>query len=268
MTSLTIRSSAVVLLLVASSIVFGEDTKANTKVNVAGLRVVAPAYEDNDEMRAFNWSPGTCVSLLVVQPQGGLIGFDADASKLDEMTDDKGNSLLSKEGSGRSGFSAWPKIGEDGKAALVEIDAGNTPAAGSNAIRLKGTLVFSSASDKKTYKQDNVALKPGTKFEAGPIPMTVKEAGKPEWGDEPLEITLEANKNLDSLASVRFLDAEGNEIEASDSGSSSMTFGDEVTVNRSYKLGKMVDTATIEMTYWTDLKPLEVPFDLTITVGL
>ena len=142
------------------------------------------------------------------------------------------------------------------------------PADGAREIKAKGTMVFTAASEKKTFTQTGVQLKAGVMIEAGPIPFKITKTGKPDWGDEPLQITLEAKQDTDRVASVRFLDGGGNEIQSSDAGGGSMRFGDSLTIEKSYNLGKIVDTVTVEITYWMDMKAIEVPFDVTATVGL
>jgi hypothetical protein len=241
---------------------------AGAGIKACGLRIVAPPYQGEDELRAFNQFAGTSLALLLHRPAGGLIAFDEDASKLAVFADDKGQSLLTKGTFMSPGFSTWPKFSQDGKAALIEINGGAVPGDGAREVKAKGTMVFTAASEKKTFTQTGVQLKAGVMIEAGPIPFKITKTGKPDWGDEPLQITLEAKQDTDRVASVRFLDGGGNEIESSGAGSSSMRFGDSVTIETSYNLGKRVDAVTVEITYWMDMKAIEVPFDVTVTVSL
>ncbi len=245
----------------------GDDSKA--KVMAYGLRVVPKPFEGNDMMRAFHAFEGTSVAVLVHQPAGGLISFDSDSSKIESFTDDKGKNLLeSTSDFGTPGLPMSPEISEGGKAVVIEISGGQTPTQGATSLKVKGKFVFKAASQKKSYTHKDLELKADAKIEAGPIPLTIGSAGKPEWGEEPLEINLKATKRLDEVASIRFLDADGKEIESNESGSMTMAFGDEVSVERSYALTKKVEKVTVEISYWTDMKDLEIPVDLTVSLGL
>ena len=245
---------------------------AKTSVRACGLQVVGPGYSDADDhmgLRAFNQFGGTGIARMVENPAGGLIEFDDDASQLAEMKDDKGTDLLKTEQKfGSNGFSPFAQISDDGKAAIVEAKSGGIAAAGATAIHLKGKLAFVSATEKKTYTQKAVALKKGEKITEGPVPMTISEVGKPDFSDNPLMITLKANEELKGLAAIRFLDENGEEIESSAAGSSSMSGFGKVVVEKNYDLSKKVDAVAIELTYWTDMKTIELDVDTKISVGL
>ncbi|MHC4091528.1 MAG: hypothetical protein ACYSVY_14860 [Planctomycetota bacterium] len=237
-------------------------------VEVCGLRIVGPSYGDEDTMRPFNWSTGTTLVLQVVYPGGGLIGFDGEAAKVATLADEKGKDLLVKGRYTTPGFSFMPSFSEDGKAAIVEITGGGVPTRGASQVRAEGTMVFNAASKTETHKQTDVALERGAKIKAGPIPFTIKKVGKPDWGEEPLQITLETNQATDTIASVRFLDDKGKEIKSSAAGGSRMSLGSQVQIEKNYNLQEKVVSVTVEITYWTDMRPLEVPFNVTATVGL
>jgi hypothetical protein len=238
------------------------------QVRACGLRIVAEPHAGNDQMRPFNYGKGTTLVLQVAYESGGLISFDRDAAKLETFADDKKNDLLTKQRFGRSGLGSFPKISDDGKVALIEISGGGVPARGSRAIRAKGTLVFQQATRQTTAKAENVALKKGTTFKAGPFEFEITAAGKPNWGDDPLQITLKTSRDVAAIKSIKFLDSAGKPIKSSDAGSGSMTFGANTVYERSINLSKQIDAATIELTLWKDMKKIEIPFDLTVGVGM
>ena len=264
-----------IAICVLSSSVHGQDEAApsDLAVTAQGLRIVKPAPEGQDDLRAFSWTTGTTIALLVSAPKGGLIAFDDDASELKLFLDDKRSDLLkakpADEMFGRdAGFGMMPSISEDGKYCLVEANVVGVPTEGSTRLAVGGDLVVKMATEKKDFTAESVALKKGTKVEAGSIPMTISEAGEPDWGDAPLAITLEAKTSLDTVADIQFFDVDGKEIESETAGESSMGFGNQVTVDRTYNLGRKVDTANITITYWTDLKNVTVPFQVVVGVGL
>ncbi|GJM23695.1 MAG: hypothetical protein DHS20C16_01100 [Phycisphaerae bacterium] len=261
---------AAVSFIMAGQFALADDGASKTSVSPYGLRVVAkPVGGDNDMMRAFNSFEGTSIAMLVQQPAGGLISFDSDASKIESFTDDKGKDLLkSSSDFGMPALPMSPDISDGGKEVIIEVNGGQTPTKGATSLKVKGKLVFKAATQKKSYTHKNLEIKADATIEAGPIPLTIGSAGKPEWGEEPLEIVLKAKKRLDEVASIKFLDADGKEIESNESGSMTMAFGEDVSVERSYALGKKVDKVTVEISYWTDMKALEIPVDLTVSLGL
>jgi hypothetical protein len=269
-----VGSSLVRLVCVAATVgasqsAFAEDGGSKATVTAYGLRVVPKPFEGNDMMRAFNAFEGTSLAILVHQPSGGLISFDSEASKIESFTDDKGKDLLkSTSDFGMPALPMSPDISEGGKAVVIEVHGGQSPTQGATALKVKGKFVFNAATQKKSYTHKDLEIKADAVIEAGPIPLTIGKAGKPEWGEEPLEIVLQAKKRLDEVASIRFLDADGKEIESNESGSMTMAFGEEVSVERSYALTKMVDKVTVEVSYWTDMKTIEIPVDLTVSLGL
>ncbi len=266
------RAKCIVACLVGFAVcptTLADDAASKTKVTAYGLRVVPKPFEGNDMMRAFHAFEGTSVAILLEQPSGGLISFDSDSSKIESFTDDKGKNLLESTSEfGMPALPMSPEIGEGGKAVVIEINGGQTPTKGATSLKIKGKLAFKAATQKKSYTHKDLEVKEEAKIEAGPIPLTIGRAGKPEWGEEPLEIVLQAKKHLDEVASIRFLDADGKEIESSESGSMTMSLGDSVSVERSYTLAKKVEKVTVEISYWTDMKAIEIPVDLTVSLGL
>lgn len=237
---------------------------------VRGLRIIAPADESlaGGDLRAFNWFDGTAVAILLPQPTGGVISVDEDACTLDSFTDDKGTNLL--EGGRRFGSDpiSDAKVSDDGKAVLIELSAPNIPAPGATRLLASGSVVIVRAGNRQPVEHPNVALKPGTAVAAGPLPFTVSKAGKPEYGDHPLEVELEFKQAIDALAEVRFLDAQGNAIDVSPIGTMTMVRGDRVTVRKTFMLSAPLQTATIVLDLWTDLSKVSVPFKVDTSVGL
>ena len=101
-------------LMVAAGTVFacGSATQgASPAITVAvqGVRVVKPPPDGDDMLRAFNAFSGTAVALLASEPQGGLVLFDPDASRIKSFTDDKGKDL--KKGPRARPSPRYPKTG-------------------------------------------------------------------------------------------------------------------------------------------------------------
>ncbi|MCY3023220.1 MAG: hypothetical protein NTW87_29945 [Planctomycetota bacterium] len=253
----------------------GESGPAGATVEAQGLRIVKPSPGGNDKLRAFNWFSGTTLALLVTVPQGGLVSFDRDASKVTSFADDKGKDLTKSDGKGRfmsdkAGFEMMPNFSEDGKQCTTDVRAPGVPAQGATKLAVAGELVFQIATQKKDFAAENVALKADTKVAAGPIPFTITKVGKPEWGGDEAAfcITLEAKQDLSSVADIQFQDAAGKKIEGRRGSTSRMGFMNNVTITWEYNLKAKADAARIVITYWTDMKKVTVPFALNVGVGL
>ena len=243
-------------------------------VQACGLRVVGDGYKEakpgEPGIRPFNWSRGTTVVLMVSFPGGGMLKLDTKASKLDKFADDKGTDLLKAAGStfNKSGFGTWPKISKDGKAAMLELVSAGLPAKGAKEILASGTVVLKSATQKKTTVLKDVALKAGTKFTAGNVPFEITKAGKPSWGSDPLQVSVKTNADMSGIASVRFLGPDGKEIPSRSGGTWRSRSGKFLSISTSYVLKKKVDSATIEIEHWTDMKQTDIPFSVTVSLGL
>jgi hypothetical protein len=252
----------------------GETAPAGVSFEVQGLRIVKPAPGGNDKMRAFNWLPSTTVALLVTVPEGGLVAFDDDGSKVTSFTDDKGKDLSKPETKDsfqdKASFQTSPTISEDGKQCSTEITAPGVPTKGATALTISGKIGFQIATQKKEFTAEKVALQAGTKISAGPIALTIARAGKPEWGgsEGTFSVTLQAKQDLDSIAHIQFFDAAGKKIEASRASTGRSAVMGAVTVDWEYNLKAKVETAKIVITYWTDMKKVALPVSLTVGVGL
>ena len=280
-----------VMLAVALPVVFGGmiagpvrsacAQPAAPKVEVGGVRVTGAGYE---ALRPFFSMKGATVTLLVTVPEGGLIAVEGEKMQLAKLADDKGTDLTAAaETIGRMRMVPAPQISADGKACLVELNGPGLPAKGATAIMASGTISLKCGIKKETARQENAALKPGTKVTAGHITFDISKVGKPQFsfdftgsGDTPsatppaerFEVTLHTNQDCSNIASIAFLDAAGKDLDAKPSSSSSMGMAGMMTVEKSFVLPRKVDRATISITYWTDLKEVVVPFDVKATLGL
>lgn len=257
-------------LLVSVAGLCAEDS--DIKVEAAGLRIVAPSADES--MRAFNWTAGTTVSLLIASPKGGLIQFDGESSALTKFLDGKGNDLLAKSANGprgfaNPGFSMFPRISADGKVCTIEVNSQNLPAKGTTQIKVEGIVTMLCATRKTEHVQGNVTLKSGTKL-TGPagLELSIENVAKPDFGDEPLGLTLRSSKKLDDIADIKFFKADGSEIKCRRTGTSKMGIFGSLTVEWNYNLAEKVDAATVKIYMWSDMQKQRVPFSLDVGVGL
>ena len=265
-------ASALVLtsiVLITSSLCFAAE--GGITISVEGVRVVSKGYTGQKDMRAFSWSEGTTVTLMVFAPEGGIVDFKKDDSKLESMTDDKGNNLLAAEKKSfmtTPGFGSWPKISDDNKAVFLEVQGPGVPQQGAAAIDLKGKIVLSIGKETKTIENKDAVLMIDTKIKTGVTEMEINSVGKPSWGDMALSITFKGKGDLSAIKEVKFYDEAGTEIESKKGSTSSWGFGGPKTFSVEYQIKKKVGKATIKVTYWSDLKSVEVPLNIKVGIGV
>jgi len=245
---------------------------ADVTIEAHGLRIVKPSPNGDMDLRAFNWSPGTTVSLLISSPNGGLIDLDRDSAKITSFVDNKGNDLTKAEVEDRFGmnkvkFGMMPNISDDGRFCSAEVTAPGVPGKGATSLTISGEVVLQAATQKKDFVAENVALKKGTKIEGGPMPLEITHTGKPNWslGNTKFSVRLQAKENFENMDDIQFFDSNGDSLEAK---RMSTTTGTGMGMEWEYGLNSEVDTAKVVITYWTDMRMETVPFDLTIDMGL
>ena len=249
---------------------------AQVEVKVAGLKVVGPAYKgegdekNNSGLRAFNWSSGTKVALLLKSAEKSIVLLDKDGSKVSTFGDDKGTDFtkIKSRYSSRSVSFGFPQESKDGKALMVEVSSDGVPAAGAGYLMLKGELVVSVASASKLTKTKKLPVKKGTEVTVGEKAFKMSEAGKPKWGDAPLAITLEGKVSPKQFKEIKFFDVKGKEIEADESSSGSSGMFGKMTYTVTYNLKKKVEKVIVGFDEWTDLEVIKVPLDHKIGAGL
>jgi len=248
-------------------------TEPAVKVRACGLQVVGKGYgDDNDALRPLNsFGAGTTVALLVTPGVGTLIQILNDECKVMKFTDDKGTDLLAGDMKfGQPGFNYGAQISKDGKATMMEVRGPGLPAADATSLTIEGTTAFMASATGKTEtaKAENVELKKDGKFTAGALAFTIREAGKPQWGDEPLAIDLACKASLETVKSVTFLDANGKEIESHRNSTGRESFGGDTTWSMSFTLKQKVDKATVVVESWADAKKVFVPVILKVKLGM
>ncbi len=229
------------------------------QVAAVGIRVVGAGLGANgSELRAFNERPGTAVALAIQAPAGtGIVEFDDHASKLDAFSDDKGQSLLEE---GRIG--PFPKIAEDGSAALVEIEVQARPSVGAVSVTAQGSLAMTLAGGSKPQRIPNVRLEPTRTMKMGTATITITNATADE---ESTKITFGLSRSiLNTIRTIRFFDAKSAPIESRRTGSGYMNDKAELEFDVKTK-DKVV---SVEFDVWQNLRAVKVPFTIQAGLGL
>ncbi len=253
-------------------------------MQVLGLRLVAPSAnaarggerggdgEENEiDKPAFFATPGTTLVLVCRPPEGGVIGLDADDSKIEVFRDDRGNSLLGsapKRGHAKRAIGGIPVISADGAAVRFEVAGGALPAADATSVEVAGSLRLRLASGKTSHQHDGAILAAQQPISAGPIAGTVTKVGAPQWGDAKLQVEITFPMALEQLARIRFLSPDGKVIKAPNSSKMSMGRGANTTTRMTFDLEEKVERATVVFDVWTDLREVDVPFSVSTGLGL
>lgn len=259
---------ALLIAVAAAAPLQAEDAKL--MVEAAGVRVSKPAVSKESTL----WPTGTAVLLQVSSPVGELIRLDPVESTLARYTDGAGNDLLPKIKGAVDlnrivGINRACLISADRKNCTVEVLSPVNPAFGSKTVNLSGTLAFDCGLNKKETAIEKVVLRSGTKIK-GPdnLELALEQAGKPEYGLEPLGFILRSARELDDIAEIKFFKATGVEIPSRRVSTSALSLYGATRIEWSYVLAENVDSATVKIYSWADLKKKKIEFDLKVDLGL
>jgi len=251
---------------------------AQVEVSVAGIRVVTKGHRaaqgdqkvKGDKLRAFNTFAGTSVALLITSKEKVIVGIDEDGSTIAVFGDSEGTDFReAKSLFGRGGVKfGFSDLSDDKMALMTEVESAGMPARGTKEILLKGELMAAVASKSALTKSKLVEARKGVKILVGPHSFEVDELGKPDWGKDPLSITLTSSVNHEDFKAFQFFDAEGKEIETKRAGSSSMGIFGKRTYGVTFNLKRKVEQFALGLDRWTDLEKIQVPFDFKIGTGL
>ncbi len=248
------------------------DAMAETQDNeiniaVAGVQVVTQTLGEGMEgLLPFNEpEKGTQVALLITSGDDRLIGVDQRRSNLQDFTDGQGMDLLEGEAHLGGPF-GWPRVSDDHNAALLHISGPGIPARDASRIRAAGQLHVTTAKQTESVEAESVAIQQGTQFTAGDLELTIARIDDATWGDAEMSVRLRYTGSPHAIADIRFLDADGEQIEATQTGSGHGAMDGETQVMIDFDLKRKVPEATIEVDLWQDVQSREVPFE--ISTGL
>ena len=245
------------------------------KVELAGLQVTAKGYVPKGEnefysLRAVNRQLGTKVGLLVTSSDKAIVKLDEEKSKVTVFSDDQETDLIKVKGrfGRKSGVFRMTSEAKDGKAIITHVESSGVPKKGAKNLTLKGGLVVSLASKSKEVRSELTVLKKGEKLVVGEDAFEVNSLGKPDWGDDPIQVELKSSVRYKAFKGFHFYDSEGNKAASHRSGSGSMGIVGKRTYTVSFNLKKKVDKIVLAVDEWSDLEVVKIPFDFTIGAGL
>jgi len=250
---------------------------AAVEVSPIGLQISQAGYGKNEyggaDLAPFNGQgkASTQIALMLKSDGRKFISLDEQKSKITTAKDDKGGNLLSgKTFMGKPFDFVFPKVSEDGKALLVTVRVPVVPKKGSSKISLKGELQVKTGGETELKKASNLELKNGVKFKIGKQGFTVKEVGKPKFGDAVFEFTLKSDKSFDEIQEFQLLDERGKKVDVKETGSSSSSgFGGRSgTYTKTFESEKKLGKVTVSAKVYTDFKAVKIPVDQVISIGL
>jgi len=235
---------------------------AAPSVKPVGVSVVWEERKDDfDGFSTMNQQHPVKVAVLIDMDGLGIIDLDDAASKITKLTDDAGKDLDGE-------IWTFPSISKDGKLMRLEINGKKAPTSGSKSLSAKGALVVMTGSKTEVKRSELVPAEKGATVKVSEkLSFEISKAGKPQWGDDPFMVELEVKRDIPEVAEVLFYDDQGELIESDEGGASRMGFFKKVTVQKSYNLKRKVKSFRVEVKVWTDMKEVEVPFDLTFGIG-
>ena len=244
------------------------DTPAGARamsVEVTGLSVTKPPKPKKNGGMTFSSDVGTRITIQVADPNATFLDLMDKECKVQSFTDDKGTGLANFGPFGAFNTSSFNAIGEDGHSLNFTLSSKDIPAHGAKEILVKAKAVVLVGSDVKEAETKNVSLAKDTAVKLGTIDAKISSAEKPKWGNkEGINVTFRASESFKSVKSLKFLGADGKEIESRRTGSSTMGTTHSVT----YSLKAEVKTATIKVEYYSKTENVSVPLDLSVGVGL
>lgn len=251
------RNILAALFLILPVILAGQE---KPMVQVAGFQVVGPGFGLNgSELRAFNESSGTTLSLLVRAPENKkIVEVNDDKCSLLEFTDDKGNILLDGVDWG-----SFPKISEDGNFALIEVSSKNRPSLDATQLKAKGTIHLLVGASASTEKIDNLELKVSTKVK---VQQDDIEVMKVDGGDDGLTITLQMSRMFaENIKDIRFYTTDGNQLDIWSRGS--FTFGNASQMEYAFETNETQQALNIEIDIWKELETINHTFEIKSGLG-
>ena len=251
-------------LIVPAALLMSLASAAEPTVTLAGVQVIHDdGGKEFDGFKTFNGEKGHKVALIVRSPDKAMVGFDDDAATITlggAKTDCR--------------FFSNMAFAKDRLALRLEFEAEGVVNSGPDGtFQVKGglPLVFATGKEETRSEPFKVAKGAGIKFTAGksglPV-LKVKSAGKPDFGDDPLEIELSTNMKADSFAGIRFYTSDGKPVESERGGSSWMGFGGKGSGEISYRFKAAQTELILAVETWTgrEEKTLEVDFKAGLAV--
>lgn len=235
---------------------------AEPTVTLAGVQVVLDDGEkDFDGFRTYNMSKGHSIALIVRSEGKTMVDFD-----------DEKASIKLGGAKGECDFFSNMAFSNDRLAMKLEFKTSApvlTDAEGR--FKVEGGLPIVLASGKAETRSApfeakvgaTVAFPEGTE---GMPTLKVKSSGKPDFGDDELEIEFTTDRLIDEFAGIRFYTKEGKPVEAEQGGSSWMGSENRGSGEISYRFKAKQTDLILAVETWTGRE--EITLKVNFSAGI
>jgi hypothetical protein len=256
---------ALFLFAAGATLSAADESKTAATARATGLTIRKPLPPKKKEMFAFN-PAGTGLDVTITAPGKFILGIDAKASKLDHFTDDKKTKFDSGGGiGGMTWLSDYAQITPDGEQCTVQLSARTPPTKEANKVLVKATVVLKCGAEEKTTEMKKIAMKLNTEVAIGSYTVKVLGEGSNFSGGQ-----VEILSETPDIKKADFFDPSGKAIEITTPPfrGNSFTPAGKMKQSISYFLPKKMDAVSVQITYFSKVEAVSVPFDLSVGVGL
>ena len=253
------------LLLSAMTGLLAADEKQSSITAHATALGVRKDLPPKKKERFMMTPPGTTLDLTFLSPARFILGVDAKASKLDQFIDDKKTKLDTSTGFGAPNWMAGLiTYGPEGDRCTVQLNAQSAPSKGATKVSVKGTIVLKCGAAEKTIEQKDLAIKKDAETTAGDFTIKVIAEGSDFSGPAIQIISPER-----VVKNTKFFDAKGKAIELLTTPYWHNVFAKGKTlIAINYNLTKKIDKLSMQITYFSKVEDVPVPFDVSVGLGL
>ena len=232
---------------------------AEPVVKIAGIQAI---FDDGGTQfgafKTYNSDKGYGVTLMIHGGGKQMVGID------DKATLKIGGAPAQCHFFG--GDSAFSK---DHLFARLEFTAeGSSQVSPDGTLKVAGEIPVTFATGKAETRSEVVTIAAGAavKFpaaKAAELPtLQVKSSGKPKFSNDPFEIVLTTNRKAGEFAGIRFYSKDGAAIEAEQSSSSWMGFGNKGSGEITYSFKAAQTQLIVAVESWTGREDSRVKVDL------
>lgn len=238
-----------------------QDTEAKVDVKSEVIAVAIQKIE-NPEDRPLMTDASTTLMVKLTAGDWKLIDMDQSRCRLTAFTDDKGTDLLAQKPEWSDFVGSFPKFSADRSSCAVTLSSAVLPAAGARTLKAAGKLSLTVARGQDENKTDPIEFAAGTAFKVAGLPFEIESAAKSEWQEGKYEVSVTIKEKAETVASIKLLDADGNEVAFTEGGGWS-GMGQR---NQSFLLDAEMKQGRLLVTTWKETK--EVDFALEVETGL
>ncbi len=269
---LSIKTKLLGLFFVATILCNSASADENWNLSIQGLRIIGGGYKNStDEIMPFNQFKGSAISCLLNNQAYKIISFSDVESTILEFRDNLGTNLIDVNANFGNGFGFMRNISKDRSAFMFEILGSNLPANKATSLHTSGEIVIYVATEFNTLIIEDVPFSEGTILKTPVANIEIIKFDENKWGDLPIEVVLESNRNLSIVKDIKFLASNGQLIKSKFSASGSHNIvGDmsSLIFEKRFTLSSQPQKVNLEIEYWSDFRAKKIPYSISTSIGL